>query len=145
MAASVALLWWAGSACSEEVQLSGVTETLGEREVSYVREDGSATAGLEILDPVITTSTTKTFAQYVMDCHQGWDLKAVLEVRGFSFRYVDNAPCAGLVTYYDGRSYLLFKACGEIKKDVLQTLFRQAAGKLKIAETLKRQSHPNLY
>ena len=79
--------------------------------VIYEKIDGSARASLSLVNPIINLSTTKDYAQYVMDSYQGWDLQPVLDLRGFSFKFVDNAPCSGLLTYFDGRSYILFKAC----------------------------------
>ena len=62
-----------------------------------------------------------------------------------SFKFVDNAPCSGLVTYFDGRAYLLFKACGKVSEADLKTLFNRANQKLKLEETLKKQSRAQLY
>ncbi len=112
---------------------------------SYIDEQGSKSASLQILDPIINISTTKQYAQYMMDSYQGWDLKAVVDLRGFAFKYVDNAPCSALVTYFDGRSYLLFEACGNFEKDELSALYKRANEALKISDILKLQSRPNLY
>ena len=80
-----------------------------------------------------------------MDSYQGWDLQPVLDLRGFSFKFVDNAPCSGLLTYFDGRSYILFKACGVVSSEELMQLYKRANEKLKLDETLKKQSKANLY
>ena len=113
--------------------------------VIYEKIDGSARASLSLVNPIINLSTTKDYAQYVMDSYQGWDLKPVIDLRGFSFKFVDNAPCSGLVTYFDGRAYLLFKACGKVSEADLKTLFNRANQKLKLEETLKKQSRAQLY
>ncbi|HAR79492.1 MAG TPA: hypothetical protein DCR21_01550, partial [Succinivibrionaceae bacterium] len=75
----------------------------------------------------------------------GWDLKPVLDLRGFSFKYVDNAPCSALLTYFDGRSYILFQACGDVEQDDLKALFSKAGRSLKLEEILKIQLKPNTY
>ena len=113
--------------------------------VIYEKIDGSARASLSLVNPIINLSTTKDYAQYVMDSYQGWDLQQVLDLRGFSFKFVDNAPCSGLLTYFDGRSYILFKACGVVSSEELMQLYKRANEKLKLDETLKKQSKANLY
>ena len=113
--------------------------------VIYEKIDGSARASLSLVNPIINLSTTKDYAQYVMDSYQGWDLQPVLDLRGFSFKFVDNAPCSGLLTYFDGRSYILFKACGVVSAEELMQLYKRANEKLKLDETLKKQSKANLY
>lgn len=124
---------------------SSYSEFVTDKSVSYESEDGTARAELTLLDPIANIPTTKKFAEYVMDSYQGWDLKPLVDVRGFSFKYVDNGPCAGLVTYFDGRSYLLFKCCGITNETELKNLFERANKKLKLTENLKVQSKPNLY
>ena len=113
--------------------------------VIYEKIDGSARASLSLVNPIINLSTTKDYAQYVMDSYQGWDLQPVLDLRGFSFKFVDNAPCSGLLTYFDGRSYILFKACGVVSSEELMQLYKRANENLKLDETLKKQSKANLY
>ena len=113
--------------------------------VIYEKIDGSARASLSLVNPIINLSTTKDYAQYVMDSYQGWDLQPVLDLRGFSFKFVDNAPCSGLLTYFDGRSYILFKACGVVSSEELMQLYKRANEELKLDETLKKQSKANLY
>ena len=110
----------------------------------FIKSD-SARASLSLVNPIINLSTTKDYAQYVMDSYQGWDLQPVLDLRGFSFKFVDNAPCSGLLTYFDGRSYILFKACGVVSSEELMQLYKRANEKLKLDETLKKQSKANLY
>lgn len=125
--------------------VEGYEESVDKESVTYVRADARASAGLKLLQPLPEFSTTKSFAQYVMDSYQGWDLTPRINVRGFSFKYVDNAPCAGLLTYFDGRSYLLFLACGDTDRDTLRELYTQASAKLRLSETLKKQSRAHLY
>lgn len=126
-------------------QVPGYEVQKDEDGVSFVRADGTAAASLRIMAPVLTLNTTKSYAQYVMDRYRGWELKPVIDLRGFAFKYVDNAPCSGLLTYFDGRSYLLFTSCGLTDENELEALFRQADKELRISETLKREAHPNLY
>ena len=114
-------------------------------EVTFVKGDGSAKASLRIMMPVNTLSTTKNYAQYVMDRYSGWGLNPVLDLRGFSFQYVDNAPCAGLLTYFDGRSFLLFTSCGKIEGKTLQELYSKADKELRISEKLKREGRASFY
>ncbi len=113
--------------------------------VTFTRADGLASASLCVMPPALGVSTTKDYAQYVMDRYRGWDLKPVVSLRGFTFRYVDNAPCSGLVTYFDGRSYLLFTGCGDVGGDTLKPLYEEAGRKLKLKESLKRESRPNIF
>lgn len=112
---------------------------------SYYDEQRGMNASLQILDPIVNLATTKQYAQYMMDSYQGWDLKAVVDLRGFSFKYVDNAPCSGLITYFDGRSYLFFQACGNFEREELTSLYKKANQALKVSDILKLQSRPNLY
>lgn len=116
---------------------SDYDEFITNNSVTYEKTDGNGQASLSIVNPVVNLSTTKDYAQYIMDSYQGWDLKPVIDLRGFSFKFVDNAPCSGLVTYFDGRAYLLFKACGKVSEADLKTLFNRANQKLKLEETLK--------
>lgn len=113
--------------------------------VTFTRADGLASASLRVMPPAMGITTTKDYAQYVMDRYRGWDLKPVMSLRGFSFRYVDNAPCSGMVTYFDGRSYLLFTGCGDVDDATLKHLYEEAGRKLKLGESLKRESRPNIF
>ncbi|MBO5566425.1 MAG: hypothetical protein J5934_04290 [Succinivibrio sp.] len=124
---------------------SDYSEHLEDKSVTYVKPNGSATVSLKLLEPEIASATTKSYAQYTMDSYQGWDLKPVLDLRGFSFKYVDNAPCSALLTYFDGRSYILFQACGDVEQDDLKALFSKAGRSLKLEEILKIQLKPNTY
>lgn len=132
------------SFCAYGQDDNSYSEYVTDNSVSFENADGTASAELTILDPIVNIPTTKDYAQHLMDSYQGWDLNAIVDLRGFSFKYVDNGPCAGLLTYYDGRSYLFFKACGLISSDELVSLFKKANEKLKISESLKRQSKANL-
>lgn len=113
--------------------------------VTFTRSDGMASASLRVMPPAMEISTTKDYAQYVMDRYRGWELKPVMSLRGFSFRYVDNAPCSALVAYFDGRSYLLLTACGEVDAGTLRSLYERAGKTLKIQESLKREARPNIF
>lgn len=108
--------------------------------ISYIKADASGSCELSVLSPEVLLPTTRAYAQYVMDSYQGWDLQPLIDLRGFVFKFVDNAPCAGLLTYYDGRSFLFFKACGKLDETELATLFRTAGEQLKLSEQLKKQS-----
>ncbi|MGN1280405.1 MAG: hypothetical protein ACI4UM_00665 [Succinivibrio sp.] len=121
------------------------SEYITDSGVEYENADGTSRASLSLIEPRVNLSTTKDYAQYLMDSYQGWGLSPVIDLRGFSFKYVDNGPCSGLVTYFDGRSYLLFKACGNVQSDDLKALFKKANRSLKLDELLKRQSKANLY
>ena len=125
--------------------VEGYEESSDRNSVTWVRADAKASAALKIMQPLPEFSTTKSYAQHVMDTYRGWDLSPKIEVRGFSFKYVDNAPCAGLLTYFDGRSYLLFLSCGEIDRHTLKELYTEASARLKLSEILKKQSRPFLY
>ncbi|MCR5084826.1 MAG: hypothetical protein K6A65_04925 [Succinivibrionaceae bacterium] len=114
-------------------------------EVTFNREDGMASVSLRLLEALPALNTTKAYAQYVMDSYQGFNLEPVLDLRGFSFQYVDNAPCAGLITYFDGRSYLLFTACGPVERRLISSLFGEANQRLHLDEALRRQAHPQVY
>ena len=90
-------------------------------------------------------STTKAYAQSVMDSYGGWGLTAQIARRGFSFQYVDNAPCAGLVTYFDGSSYLLYGACGFISSEEMTRAFSLAKMQLDLDDLLNRSAAPSMY
>ena len=81
---------------------SDYDEFITNSSVTYEKTDGNGQASLSIVNPVVNLSTTKDYAQYIMDSYQGWDLKPVIDLRGSSFKFVDNAACSGLVTYFDG-------------------------------------------
>lgn len=128
-----------------QASVEDYSEYITDNAVEYEKADGTARAGLSLIDPKVNLSTTKEYAQFIMDSYQGWGLSPVIDLRGYSFKYVDNAPCSGLITYFDGRSYLFFKACGTVKSEDLMHLFKKANRALKLDEQLKRQSKANLY
>ena len=109
------------------------------------RKDGKAKAFVQILAPTAHLSTTKAYAQSVMDSYGGWGLTAQIARRGFSFQYVDNAPCAGLVTYFDGSSYLLYGACGFISPEEMTRAFSLAKMQLDLDDLLNRSAAPSMY
>ena len=115
------------------------------RSVSLTRKDGKAKAFVQILAPTAHLSTTKAYAQSVMDSYGGWGLTAQIARRGFSFQYVDNAPCAGLVTYFDGSSYLLYGACGFISSEEMTRAFSLAKMQLDLDDLLSRSAAPSMY
>lgn len=113
--------------------------------VSLQRKDGSGRAFVQIMPAASHLSTTKAYAQNVMDSYSGWGLTARIERRGFSFQYVDNAPCSGLLTYFDGTSYLLFGACGLISQEELTKAFSFAKLQLGLDNITYRSSQPSAY
>lgn len=113
--------------------------------VSLQRKDGCGRAFVQIMPAASHLSTTKAYAQNVMDTYAGWGLTARIERRGFSFQYVDNAPCAGLLTYFDGTSYLLFGACGLISQEELTKAFSLAKLQLGLDNIIYRSSLPSVY
>lgn len=115
------------------------------RVVALHKKDGSAKAFVQILPAAAHLSTTKAYAQDVMDSYSGWGLTAQITRRGFSFQYVDNAPCAGLLTYFDGTSYLLFGACGLISQEEMTKAFSLAKLQLGLDDITYRSSMPSAY
>lgn len=115
------------------------------RVVSLQKKDGSSKAFVQILPAAAHLSTTKAYAQNVMDSYAGWGLTAQIARRGFSFQYVDNGPCAGLLTYFDGTSYLLFGACGLISKEEMTKAFSLAKLQLGLDDIIYRSSMPSAY
>lgn len=122
-----------------------IHHTKKDRLVTVVKNDGSAKAFIRVMPAAAHLSTTKSYAQNVMDSYSGWGLTAQISRRGFSFNYVDNAPCAGLVTYFDGASYLMFGACGMISKDELFKAYSVAKKELGLDEALNRSAMPSVY
>lgn len=143
-AAAAALAFCCAASFAEPGAIPGYEIEAASDSVSYVRADGSGSARLGIMAPVLGLNTTKECAEYAMDRLRGWDLQPVVALRGFSFRYVDNAPCSGLVTYFDGRSSLLFTACGKVAREELDKIWADADARLRLSKRLKRESHPNL-
>ena len=62
---------------------SDYDEFITNSSVTYEKTDGNGQASLSIVNPVVNLSTTKDYAQYIMDSYQGWDLKPVIDLRGF--------------------------------------------------------------
>lgn len=116
-----------------------------EKIVVVSKLDGSAKAFIQVMPPVPYLSTTKAYAQNVMDSYAGWGLTAQIARRGFSFQYVDNAPCSALVTYFDGASYLMFGACGLITSDELNRALYIAKQQLGIDDIIYRSAMPTIY
>ena len=115
------------------------------RVVALHKKDGSAKAFVQSLPAAAHLSTTKAYAQAGMDSYSGWGLTAQITRRGFSFQYVDNAPCAGLLTYFDGTSYLLFGACGLISQEEMTKAFSLAKRQLGLDDITYRSSMPRAY
>lgn len=113
--------------------------------VIFNKTDGTAKAFMQIMPAAAHLNTTKAYAQDVMDSYAGWGLTAQIERRGFSFKYVDNAPCTGLISYFDGTSYLMVGACGFISQDELSKAFYLGKKELKIDEALYRSASPSVY
>ncbi len=122
-----------------------IHHTKKQRLVTVVKNDGSAKAFIRVMPAAAHLSTTKAYAQNVMDSYSGWGLTAQIARRGFSFNYVDNAPCSGLVTYFDGASYLMFGACGLITKEELFKAYSVAKKELGLDEALTRSAMPSVY
>ncbi len=94
--------------------------------ISYISDDGSSYVACELIDNMDRLSTTKDYAQYMMDSYQGWQLQPIISLNGFSFKYVDNAPCAALLKPYDGARYIIYKVCGNVSKRDLNSLIKQS-------------------
>ena len=122
-----------------------MTHNRKDRTVSFVKNDGTGKAFIQIMPASPHLSTTKAYAQNVMDSYAGWGLKAQIARRGFSFKYVDNAPCTGLISYFDGTSYLMFGACGFITREEMTKAFLVGKKELNVDETLYRSSTPSAY
>lgn len=127
--------------------LPGFSSSYNKKEKIVVvsKLDGSAKAFIQLMPPVPYLSTTKAYAQNVMDSYAGWGLTAQIARRGFSFQYVDNAPCAALVSYFDGASYLMFGACGLITSDELNRALFIAKQQLGIDDIIYRSAMPTIY
>lgn len=140
-----ALLVMLPLATQAAVEESQYTKTQTDNSVIFDKKDGSGYAQLELLAPVSMVNTTKDYAQMLMDNYSGFDLQAVVQLRGYSFNFVDNAPCAGLLSYFDGSNYLFFKSCGKHQKSDLKKLYLEGSKDLKLEERLKRSSRASFY
>lgn len=118
---------------------------IGKTEVVYTHNDGVSYIALNILPPVLSLNTTKDYAQYVMDAYQGFELKAQLPLRGYSFKYVDNAPCVGVISYFDGINYTLFRSCGSNKAKDVKALLNEGIMLLNLKKNLEKSSKPTVY
>ena len=136
------LLCVSGASFALDIEYQEITD---KDSVRFEAADGSFSASLKVMSAKANIATTKEYAEYVMDSYRGWGLKPVVDLRGFSFNYVDNAPCSFLVSYFDGRAYLGFSACGRISPEDLTLLFKKANDKLKLDEILKQQFHATTY
>lgn len=106
--------------------VEGFTPTRFKNAVVYAGQDGISYFSLEIVENIYVLSTTKDYAQYMMDTYQGWELRPEITLGGFSFKFVDNAPCAGVVAYHDSASYYFYRACGVIEQQKLNELAAEA-------------------
>ncbi len=114
-------------------------------EVTYYSEENNSYVGVKILPPEVFLPNTRAYAHYIMDSFKGWDLKAELSLRGFSFKYVDNSPCVGFVGYFDGSSCIFYRTCGFIENKQLTGLLAKELKALKIDEILQKKAKANLY
>lgn len=101
-----------------------------ERHYSAVKSDGTARFLLQLMPADAARSTTREGAAALMQRLQGFDLKPVLAQRGFSFSYTDVLPCKGLISYFDGASYLFTAACGLITPEEFEHFYREGAARL---------------
>lgn len=97
-----------------------------ENAIQYFSDDGLSYVSIEKIGSISGLSTTKDYAQYLMDSYQGWQLRPVVSLQGFSFKFVENAPCVALLRFYDGSHYLFYKACGKISFDDLAAIMQDA-------------------
>lgn len=121
------------------------SKTIDETSITYDKNDGSGYVSVQILPPKASVNTTKEYALSLMDSYQGFNLKAQLDLRGFSFNFVDNAPCSALLSYFDGSNYLLYKSCGNNDVKTQKEIFKEAKEKLHLDKKLKQSSRANFY
>ena len=134
-----------GAALLCKVALADFIVSSDDYEVNFYSKDRDSYLAVKILPPEVFLPNTRAYAQYVMDSYQGWDLKANLSLRGFSFKYVDNSPCAGLVSYLDGSSCIFYRTCGFIQDKELTELLTQGLKTLKVDEILQKKAKANFY
>lgn len=113
--------------------------------VTLRKVDGSAQVLMQLLKPIPYINTLKKYAEYVMVYYKGSHLTAQPQRRGYSFRYYDRLKCAGLLTYFDGTSYLLMSVCGDISLDEATKALSVAKKQLGLDEILYRTALPNVY
>ena len=109
---------------------AGFESASGEHAVTLASADGLSYVSAELVGGILALSTTKDYAQYLMNSFQGWELRPELTLGGFSFMFIDRAPCAGVVTHYDGASYLFYRACGAMSHAELEQQLREARRQL---------------
>lgn len=109
------------------------------------KDDGSAYVVVQILKPEPYFDNLQKYAENVMQYYQGSNLTPQPQRRGYSFRYQDEIPCAGLVSYFDGTSYVMMGACGLLSQDELTKALSVAKKQLGLDEILSRTALPNLY
>lgn len=113
--------------------------------VTLQKADGSAYVMMQLLKPVPYVNTLEAYARHVMDYYQGSELKAQPQRRGYSFIYQDSAPCSGLVTFFDGSSYLMMGVCGKLNQDEITKSLNIAKKQLGLDELIQRSSMPKVY
>lgn len=121
------------------------SKIIDETSITYDKKDGSGYVCVQILPPITRVNTTKEYALALMDSYQGFNLKAQVALRGFSFNFVDNAPCAATLTYFDGSNYLLYKSCGLHDIKIQKIIFNEAREKLNLDKKLKQSSRANFF
>lgn len=109
------------------------------------KDDGSAYVVVQILKPEPYIDNLMKYAEHVMHYYQGSNLTPQPQRRGYSFIYKDEIPCAGLVSYFDGTSYVMMGACGILSPDEITKALSVAKKQLGLDEILARSSLPNLY
>ena len=125
--------------------LDQYVKSVGESSITYDKSDGSGYVSVQILPPRVSVNTTKEYALALMDSYQGFNLKAQVDLRGFSFNFVDNAPCSALLSYFDGSNYLLYKSCGNNDVKAQKHIFNEAKERLNLDKRLKQSSRANFY
>lgn len=113
--------------------------------VTLQKNDGSAFVLMQLLKPIPYISTTEEYARFVMDYYHGTNLKAQPQRRGYSFTYNDIAPCSGLVSFFDGSSYLMIGVCGNISQEETTKALNIAKRQLGLDDLIYRTSMPKLY
>ena len=109
---------------------SGFESASSEHAVTLASPAGHSYVSAELVGGIHILSTTKDYAQYLMNSYQGWELRPELSLGGFSFNFIDRAPCAGVVTHHDGASYLFYRACGAMAAADLERQLREARRQL---------------
>lgn len=113
--------------------------------VTLQKADGSAYVMMQLLKPVPYKNTLAEYARHVMQYYHGTNLTPQPQRRGYSFSYQDSAPCAGLVTFFDGASYLMMGVCGKLSQDEVTKSLNIAKKQLGLDELIFRSSMPKVY